>query len=87
MRRHLITLLAVITLLSQWGLLEHGYHEHEPDEVCELCLSAAAHVAVLPAAPTLPSFEGGDFLVPADTPTLAAVAPHGYLARAPPAFL
>lgn len=87
MRQTLITLLALFTLLSQWGLLEHGYHEHEPDEVCEICVSAAGHVAVLPAAPPLPSFEGSDFLVPADTPSLSAVAPHGYLARAPPRFL
>lgn len=87
MRRILITLLAVITLLSQWGLLEHGYHEHEPDEVCEICVAAAGHVAVTPSAPQLPTFEGGDFLAPAVIVSLATAAPRFYPTRAPPRFL
>jgi cation diffusion facilitator CzcD-associated flavoprotein CzcO len=87
MRRHLITLLAVITLLSQWGWLEHGYHQHDPDEVCEVCVSASGHVGLTPSAPQLPDFAGVDFFTPAATASHLATAPRFYATRAPPRFL
>lgn len=34
---HLIFL--VLFLLGQWVCIEHDYHEHAGDEVCETCIS------------------------------------------------
>ena len=87
MRQTLITLLAVITLLSQWGWLEHDYQAHDPGEVCEVCVSAAGHVAITPSAPQLPALQA-DFIV-AHTlhSSFIAVTPRFYVTRAPPRFL
>lgn len=87
MRHRLITLLAVITLLSQWGWLEHGYHDHDSGEVCELCVSVAGHVAIPPGtAQPLPRshnhLEPSTHLV-----SLLSAAPRFYSTRAPPLFL
>jgi len=87
MRQTLITLLFVITLLSQWGWLEHGYHNHDASEVCELCVSASGHVAVTPSILQLSTIQGSHFSPPAITPSLTATAPRFYATRAPPTFL
>lgn len=36
---HLIVL-TVSLLLSQWGTIDHVYHEHTAGEVCDFCISA-----------------------------------------------
>lgn len=87
MRQTLITLLAVITLLSQWGWIEHDYDKHDPGEVCEVCVSASGHVAVTPSAPQLPTFQGSDFVTPVLPSSIPAAAPRYYASRAPPRFL
>lgn len=87
MRQSLITLLAVITLLSQWAWLEHGYHDHDAGEVCEVCVSASGHVAVTPTAPQLPALHGSDLPVPVFSTSYTAAAPRFYATRAPPRFL
>lgn len=87
MRRALITLLVVITLLAQWGWLEHDYHEHLSDEVCEVCVSTAGHVAIPPSAPRPPILAESDFIAPAINASLAVTAPRFYSTRAPPLFL
>lgn len=87
MRQTLITLLVVITLLSQWGWIEHGYHKHDNNEVCEVCVSASGHVAVSPTAPQLPNFYGTDFIPPAITASQVTTTPRFYPTRAPPRFL
>ena len=38
-RLHLI-ILTVTLLLSQWGMIDHVYHEHVAGEVCDFCISA-----------------------------------------------
>ena len=87
MRRTLITLLVVITLLSQWGWVEHAYHEHLPDEVCEVCVSASGHVAVPPSVPLLPGLGEHVLVTPTVTATLNSDAPRYYQSRAPPRLL
>jgi hypothetical protein len=87
MHRTLITLLAVITLLSQWGWVEHAYHEHHANEVCEVCVSASGHVAVMPTIVQAAVCHHSDFAVPAITATLISETPRYYATRAPPRFL
>lgn len=90
MRQSLITLLAVITLLSQWGWQAHAYQDHDSDEpghICELCVSASGHVAITPSVPLLPAVHGSDFIAPAISASYTAVAPRFYPVRAPPRSL
>ena len=66
MRHYLFILLAVITLLSQWVLVEHAYHEHDSGEVCAVCLVASTHdhaiTPNLPAPSIAASFTIGEQL-------------------------
>lgn len=87
MRRTLITLLAVITLLSQLSWLEHGYAEHSSGDVCEVCVSASGHVAVIPSVPQLPPVHGSDFPLAVITPSQRHTTQRFYATRAPPRFL
>ena len=87
MRQTLITLLLLVTLLSQWGLIEHGYHSHDPGEVCEVCVSASGHVAITASAAQLPESQGVEFIAPALSSPLTAATPRYYATRAPPLFL
>ena len=38
-RLHFIILTAIL-LLSQWGSIDHVYHEHIAGEVCDYCIAA-----------------------------------------------
>lgn len=87
MRRTLITLLAVVTLLSQWGWVEHGYHDHDANEVCAACVSAAGHVAVPSSTLQLPVTYGCSFDAPPVSASFSSVAARYYHTRAPPSFL
>ena len=40
MKRLYIITFAITLLLSQWGTIDHVYHEHTAGEVCDYCLSA-----------------------------------------------
>ena len=40
MKRLYIITLAITLLLSQWGSIDHVYHEHTASEACDYCLSA-----------------------------------------------
>lgn len=40
MKRLYIITLAITLLLSQWGSIDHVYHEHTAGEVCDFCLTA-----------------------------------------------
>ena len=88
MRQLLLTLLAVITLLSQWGWVEHAYHNHDPGKICEVCLSANAHGhALTPSLPQLPTVSG--FII-SQQPLQQALVQRSvryYPTRAPPRFL
>jgi hypothetical protein len=88
MRQLLLTLLAVITLLSQWGWVEHAYHEHDPGEICAVCLTGNAHDhALTPSLPQLPVVSG--YIISAQTShqMLVQRAARYYPTRAPPRFL
>lgn len=90
MRQSLLTLLALLTLLSQWSWQAHAYHDHDHDEpghICELCVSAASHVAITPSVVLPPVQRGSHFAVPAVHATHKTVAPRYYSVRAPPRFL
>ena len=39
MKRLYILTLAISILLSQWGSIDHVYHEHAAGEVCDYCIS------------------------------------------------
>jgi len=43
MKRLLFTVLFVITLVTQWGLISHAYEEHDDEAVCEICVIANQH--------------------------------------------
>ena len=87
MRRSLITLLIAITLLSQWGWVEHGYHSHDSGDVCEVCVNASGHVALMPTAPQLPHQHGSELPVAAFYHSFNPATPRYYTSRAPPRFL
>jgi hypothetical protein len=52
MRTLLLTALILNLLVSQGVWLDHRYHDHAQDEVCEICISA--HVHGLSTSTTLP---------------------------------
>ena len=59
MRKPLIILLTLFSLLTQWAWVEHIYHDHDAGEMCEVCLigQAQSHAAIPPALqlpPALP---------------------------------
>jgi len=90
MRQTLITLLAVITLLSQWGWQAHDYQDHDHAEqghICELCLSASGHAAITPSPPLLSGTHGSDTPDTPSSVSFIASAPRFYATRAPPRFL
>lgn len=87
MRRSLITLLIAITLLSQWGWVEHGYHSHDSGDVCEVCVNASGHVAVMPTAPPLPPGHESELPVAALYASFTPSTLRYYTSRAPPRFL
>ena len=84
MRHPLISLLVMLLLLSQWGWVEHGYHEHEENEVCEVCLSASGHAAATSSSSQLPPIQGSEVLPPVVESVLATATPRFYATRAPP---
>jgi hypothetical protein len=84
MRTPLIILLTLISLVSQWAWLEHAYHEHDPDEACEICLigQAQAHAATSPA-PKLPAAPADQFAQPLLTLRIIERTPGRQTIRAP----
>ena len=53
-RLHLI-ILTFTLLLSQWGTIDHVYHEHVAGDVCDYCVSAKsfAHAVTSSSLSTL----------------------------------
>lgn len=92
MKRPLLSLIvALALLLTQWGLLAHelGGHDHQQGHVCELCVHANAHQAVLPATKlVMPQDHGhAPYLGTNQTQDLPFIAERGQPIRAPPALL
>ena len=40
MKRLHLTIVMVTLLLSQWGIIDHAFHEHVESEVCDYCITA-----------------------------------------------
>jgi hypothetical protein len=87
MRKPLIILLTLLSLLSQWAWVEHAYHEHDAGEVCKICLlgHAQSH-AVLPTTLTLPTPYPEHFDQPRSTPQAVTRTFTRQNIRAPPVF-
>jgi hypothetical protein len=86
--RYLISILAVITLLSQWGLVDHAYHNHEHDESCVVYLTANANGhAITPSLPALPIAATSNINEQLPQLILSTRVVRYYTSRAPPRFL
>ena len=89
MRRFLLTALTLVTLLSQWGWLEHAYHEHDAGGFCGFCLSSASqhnHAITASSATQLPVIVNNFVATPLilSQPVLTNAS---FQIRAPPRFL
>ena len=84
---HLI-ILTVTLLLSQWGTIDHVYHEHTAGEVCDYCVSAKSFDhAVTSSVQTTTVFkqtQQANMLAQAST---SQSVTRYYSARAPPRFI
>ena len=88
MHRYLITILAVVTLLSQWGWVEHAYYDHEHDESCVVYLTANANGhAITPSLPVLPIAATFDIDEQLPQQLQSRQIVRYYASRAPPHFL
>lgn len=87
MRKPLIILLTLLSLLSQWAWVEHAYHEHDAGEICEICLlgHAQAHAAVPSTLPLTASYPE-HFERPQHSRQAARPAFTRQNIRAPPVF-
>lgn len=89
MRRFLLTALTLVTLLSQWGWLEHAYHDHDAGERCEFCLSSASqhdHAITASSASQLPVIVH-NFIAPPLILSQPVLTNGSIRIRAPPRFL
>lgn len=86
-RLHIITL-AITLLLSQWGTIDHVYHEHTAGEVCDFCISAKSFDHAVTS-----SSQGIALIKQVQTPEILAQASTSktvirhYAVRAPPRFI
>ena len=85
MRRYILILLTVLTLFTQWGWLEHAYHDHDVDDSCEFCLFGHAYdQSITPNSLSLPT-EPFRYGIAADRQEeLPAQTTNHYTIRAPP---
>ena len=86
-RLHLI-ILSITLLLSQWGTIDHVYHEHTAGEVCDFCISAKSfdHAVTSSSQTTalIKQIQSPDILAQASNSK--SVARH-YAVRAPPRLI
>jgi len=86
-RLHLI-ILTVTLLLSQWGTIDHVYHDHTVGEVCDYCVSAKLFDHAAPS-----SFQTTRVIIQtqqAETLAQASTSQsitHYYNVRAPPRLI
>lgn len=84
---HLI-ILTVTLLLSQWGAIDHFYHEHTAGEVCNYCISAESldHAATSSFQTTIVVKQTQPAKILAQASTSKSVTRY-YNVRAPPRFI
>ena len=84
---HLIVL-TVTLLLSQWGTIDHVYHEHIAGDVCDYCVSAKSfdHAATSSFQTTrvIKQTQRAEVLVQA---SIAKSVSRYYSVRAPPRLI
>ena len=83
-RLHLI-ILTITLLLSQWGTIDHVYHEHTAGDVCDYCVSAKSfdHAATssFQTTPVIKQTQQAETLAQAST---SQSVTRYYNVRAPP---
>lgn len=84
---HLI-ILAVTLLLSQWGSIDHVYHDHKSGEVCDYCLSAQpldeAVTSSFQSTPLIKQTQRPEVLA---QESISKSVTRCYAVRAPPRFI
>lgn len=86
-RLHLIILTATL-LLSQWGTIDHVYHEHTAGEVCDYCVSAKSfdHASLSSSLSTIVIKQTQQAEIQAQASIAKTVSRH-YASRAPPRLI
>ena len=83
-----IIVLAFTLLLSQWGTIDHVYHEHTAGEVCDFCISAKSFDHAVTSSSQylalIKQVQSPEILAQASTSK--TVIRH-YSVRAPPRFI
>ena len=87
MKRLHFTIIMNTLLLSQWGMIDHAFHEHVAGEVCDYCITAKSFDDTVSSldqtvAPGIQSQNPEVLLQAAKSETLS----HYYNVRAPPQF-
>lgn len=84
---HLI-ILTVTLLLSQWGTIDHVYHEHSAGEVCDYCVSTKSFDnAITSSVQTTAVFKQTQQAeILAQASTTRSITRY-YAVRAPPRFI
>ena len=88
MKRLHFTIITITLLLSQWGVIEHAFHEHVAGEVCEYCLTAKSFDDIVLSSdqavvPAIQSQISEVLFQAAKSETFS----HYYSIRAPPQFI
>lgn len=88
MKRLHIIALTITLLLSQWGTIDHVYHEHTAGEVCDFCISAKSFDHAVTSSSQdlalIKQVQSPEILAQASTSK--TVIRH-YAVRAPPRFI
>ena len=83
-----IIVLAFTLLLSQWGTIDHVYHEHTAGEVCDFCISAKSFDHAVTSSSQylalIKQVRSPEILAQAST---SKTVIHHYSVRAPPRFI
>ena len=88
MKRLNLIILTVTLLLSQMGMLDHVYSEHDSGEVCDYCLSAPSlDHAITSSVQTDFSNNASQQHNELTQESLSANAIRFYAARAPPRLI
>lgn len=84
---HLI-IFTITLLLSQWGAIDHVYHEHTAGEVCDYCVTAKSfdHAASNSGQTLSLTSQAQQSEMLLQAPTLKSVTRY-YAVRAPPRLI
>lgn len=88
MKRLHYIILTITLLLSQWGTIDHVYHDHIAGEVCDYCVSAKSfdHAVTHTSVTAVVSKQTLQPEVLAQASITKSTTRH-YAVRAPPRFI